>query len=83
MDEIETDLRQAFEAHGHDVGEVSVNRDRVRVTVLDETPDAADLKAIVYEVVPEGEVLGPNVTTETIDGQDAIGTVIAFRHRGS
>lgn len=82
VNEIQTDLRRAFEDHGHDVADVSVNRDQVRVTVLDETPAAAELEAIAYEVVPESDVLGLNVTTEAIDGQDVIGTVIAFRYRG-
>lgn len=81
MNEMQAELRQAFESHGYDVADVSANRQQVRVAVLDETPDAAELKAITYEVVGEPAVLGLDVKTEAIDGQEVIGTVITFRYR--
>lgn len=81
MADLRDELRTAFEAHDYDVGEVSVNRDRVRVALLDETARADDLVAITHEVVDEDTVMGLNVSTEAIDGQDTVGTVVSFRRR--
>lgn len=81
MDELETTLRDAFETNGYDVAEVSVNRDRVRVVVLEDDASAAELEEITHGVIDPEKTLGLNVTTETIDGQDAVGTVVSFRYR--
>lgn len=81
MDEIQAALRTAFEDAGHDVATVSTNRDQYRVTVLDDGAEADELRTLVYEVVDESEILGTNVTTESVDGKAGMGTVIEFRHR--
>lgn len=81
MSELETALRDAFEANDYDVAEVSVNRGRVRVVVFEGDASADDLESIVHEVVEPEAALGLNVGTETIDGQDVVGTVVSFRRR--
>ncbi len=82
MEELKSELRAEFESQGYDVAEVSANRDRVRVAVLDEEASADDLRSITHTVVDESDVLGLNVTTEALDGQDDIATVVSFRYRG-
>ncbi|MDR5673020.1 Uncharacterized protein AArcCO_0169 [Halalkaliarchaeum sp. AArc-CO] len=81
MTELQTALRETFETNGYDVAEVSVNRDRVRIVVLEGDASADDLEALTHEVLDPEETLGLNVTTETIDGQDVVGTVVSFRRR--
>lgn len=82
MEELKSELRTEFESQGYDIAEVSANRDRVRVAVLDEEASADDLRSITYTVVDESDVLGLNVATEALDGQDDIATVVSFRYRG-
>lgn len=81
MSELEAELRTAFENEGYAVSEVSVNRDRVRVAVLD-TASPDDLQAVTYDVVDEHDVLGLDVRSESADGQDGVTTVVSFRYRG-
>lgn len=81
MSELQTALREAFEANEYEVAELSVNRDRVRVVVLEEDADPDELEAIVHEVVDSEETIGLNVSAESIDGQDVVGTAVSFRHR--
>ena len=81
MADLSEELRTAFEAQGYDVAEVSVNRGRVRVALLERRAGGDELVSIVHEVVDEAEVLGLNVSTEALDGQDAVGTVVSFRQR--
>ncbi|MFB6082670.1 MAG: hypothetical protein ABEJ94_00305 [Halorientalis sp.] len=81
MNELQADLRAAFEAEGYDVDDVTVNRDRVRIVLPTESESASDLEAIAYGVVDEDDVLTMNVTTEQVDGQ-GMSTVVTFRHRG-
>jgi hypothetical protein len=83
MSELQDELRAAFEDRGYEIGEVSTNRDTIRVVVLDEGAEATDLRSIATDVVDEDEMLALNVTTESIDGQDRMGTVVSFRHRPS
>jgi hypothetical protein len=80
MSNLEDELRTAFEADGYEVGEVSTNRDRVRVALLVEGAEADQLRDIVHETVGDG-VVGLNVTTENVEGQDAVQTVVSFRNR--
>ena len=82
MNELTGELRSAFESHGYDVAEVSANRDRVRVAVLDEGASAEDLRSITHEVVDESDVLGLDVSTEAADSQEGVTTVVSFRYRG-
>lgn len=81
MSTIAETLGDAFESNGYDVGETSRNRDRIRIVLLTETADPDELEAITHDTLDEEAVLGWNVTTESIDGQDAVGTVVSFRHR--
>ena len=81
MEELTTALREAFEAAGYEVRETSVNRDRVRVVVLDPEASAEDLRGLTLNAIDEDEILGFNVTTESADNQD-VATVVSFRHRG-
>ena len=81
MSDLTAQLRNAFESEGYDVGEVSTNRDRVRVALIEEGAEADALRAIVHDTVGEEGVLGLNVTTENVEGQDAVQTVVSFRDR--
>ncbi len=81
MSELHDELRAAFEDSGYEVGEVSRNRETIRVVVLDEDAEAVDLRSIATDVVTEDDMLALNVTTESVDGQDRMGTVVSFRHR--
>lgn len=81
MDDVEAALRAAFEHTDYDLGDVGVNRGTVRVPVLQEGADPEALEAIVDEAVGEEHVFGFTVTTETVGGDDAIGTVATFQHR--
>lgn len=82
MEELKSALRDAFERQEYDVAEVSVNRDQVRVAVLDEEASADDLRSITYDVVDEDDVLGLDVTTESAETQADVTTVVSFRYRG-
>jgi hypothetical protein len=81
MDDLIADLRESFEAAGYDIGETSVNRDRVRVAVLDPEASGEELRSLTLDVVDEDEILGFNVTTESPDSGD-VSTVVTFRYRG-
>lgn len=82
MEDLLESLRTAFEEHGYDVADVSRNRDSVRVVVLAEGAKAAEMRSITYDVVDEDEVFGLDVTTESVDGQEGLNTVVTFRYRG-
>lgn len=81
MSALEVELRDAFEAEGYDVTEVSVDRGRVRLVVHAEGANPDELRSITHGVVDESAMFGFNVTTETIGGQDDIGTAVSFRRR--
>ncbi len=81
MDELLTALETAFEEADYEVSETSANRDRVRVTILDDEASAEKLRSLTYDVVDESDVLGLNVTTESLDN-DGVVTVVSFRYRG-
>jgi hypothetical protein len=81
MSEIDSDLREAFETAGYDVANVSVNRDAVRVALVDDDAPAEDLREITREAVGGDAVRGLDVSPEAIDGRERMGTVVSFRHR--
>lgn len=81
MEALTDELEAAFESGGYDVGETSRNRDQIRITVLDEEASAEELKSITLEVVDEDEILGFDVTTESLDNE-RVSTVVSFRYRG-
>lgn len=75
------ELRAAFADSGYDVGDIATNRKQVRVTLHEERAESDALRDIVYELLGEEGVLGLDVTTETVEGQDTVQTVISFRLR--
>jgi hypothetical protein len=79
MSDIADTVREAFEAAGYSVAGVSRNRDRIRVELLEERADAADLRAVATDAVGDG-VVGLDVSTESGDGTDGVRTVVSFRH---
>lgn len=81
MTDLETDLREAFENADYDVASVSVNRDTVRVALVDDDAAADALRAVTEEAVGADAVRGLDVAPEAIDGRERMGTVVSFRHR--
>lgn len=81
MADIETDLETAFESEGYDVADVTRNRRQVRVEILDDEASAETLREITDDVVDEADVLGLDVSTESVEGRDAMTTVVSFRYR--
>jgi len=81
MDDITKSLREAFEADGHEVREVSPNRGRVRVVLPEGGLAAERLRPVVEDALDEGTVLGVNVTTESVEGGSGMATVVTVRTR--
>ena len=81
MSDLEDRLRAAFEDEDYEVGEVSTNRDRVRVALREEGAQADRLRGIVHGVVGEDGAFGLDVTSETVEGGDGVRTVVSFRNR--
>lgn len=81
MDELTAELRTAFEEAGYEVSETSVNRDQVRVSLLDPEASADDLRQVTLGVVDEEDILGFDVSTESLDNE-RVSTVVSFRYRG-
>ena len=81
MSELPDELQAAFEDQGYDVGSVSENRDQLRVTILERGAPADELRSVVHDVVGEDRVRGMNVSTETLEGQDVVSTVVSVRYR--
>ncbi|MEF8825755.1 MAG: hypothetical protein V5A34_03795 [Halapricum sp.] len=81
MDEQLQSLQDAFEDNDYDVLEVSRNRSQVRVVLGEGGAEAADLRSVTYEGIDEADVLGVNVTTESVEGQDGMNTVVTVRMR--
>jgi hypothetical protein len=83
MDDLLTDLRDRFEDGGYDVVTVTRNRGRIRVVVRGTGMETDALQSLTYDVVPESDVLGLDVKTESVEGSDGMSTVVTFRHRRS
>ena len=81
MEEVKTTLREAFEADGYEIDELSTNRSKVRVSVRDPEASGEELRELTYGALDESDVLGFNVTTEST-ANDEINTVVSFRYRG-
>lgn len=81
MSDVTDELRRAFESAGYEVDRVSENRDSIRIAIREDAADAGELRAIATDVCGEAAVLGFDVTHETTAGDDAVGTVVSFRHR--
>lgn len=75
-------IRDAFEHTDYDLGEVSVNRGKTRIAVLEEGADPDALRAVVEEAVGADAIMAFDVRTETVGADDALGTVVTFRNRG-
>jgi len=82
MDELIESIRSAFESAGHEVDEVTVNRDRVRIEVPDDGASASNLRAATTDAVDGDAILGLDVTTETGGDGETVSTVVSFRYRG-
>jgi hypothetical protein len=81
MRELQDELAVAFEEDGYEVGDVTTNRKQVRIGILDDSAESDKLREIVHRVVGEENVLGLDVTTESVEGQDEVRTVVSFRSR--
>jgi len=81
MTDIVATIRDAFEHTDYDLGGVAVNRGQVRVPVLQKGADPDALRAVIEEALGADAVVGVAVSTETIDGEDGVGTVVSFRYR--
>ena len=81
MTDVHDSIHEAFEHTEYDLGTVAVNRRQVRVPVLREGADPDALRAVIEEALGADAVAAVTVTTEAIDGEDTIGTVVSFRHR--
>ncbi|WP_255194457.1 hypothetical protein [Natronobeatus ordinarius] len=81
MSELPAELKAAFESQGYDVGSATENRDQLRVTILERGAPADELRSVVHDVVGEDRVRGMNVSTETLEGQDVVSTVVSVRYR--
>ncbi len=81
MTDIAAAIRDAFEHTDYDLGDVAVNRQQVRVPVLQKGADPDALRELIEEALGADAVVGATVSAETIDGEDTIGTVVSFRHR--
>jgi len=81
MTDIVATIRDAFEHTDYDLGDVAVNRGQVRVPVLQKGADPDALRAVIEEALGADAVVGVAVSTETIDGEDGVGTVVSFRYR--
>jgi len=81
MSDVTDAVRDAFEHTDYDLGDVSVNRSMVRVPVLQEGADPDALRAIVEEALGADEIRTSDVTTETLDADDTVGTVVTVRRR--
>jgi len=81
MDDQLSTLEGAFEDGGYAVLEVTRNRNQIRTVLTEDRPDADQLREIAADVFEDDDLLGVNVTTESIDGQDGMSTVVTCRVR--
>lgn len=81
MADVRDRLRTAYEAADFDVVRVSENRGTIQIALRSEAADARTLRDLAQDVCGEAAVLGFDVTHETTEGDDAVGTVVSFRHR--
>lgn len=81
MSDVAEELRRAFESAGYELDRVSENRGTVRVAIREDGADAAALRTVTEEACGESAVLGFDVAHETRADEDAVGTVVSFRHR--
>ena len=81
MEDLKTELRDAFESDGYEIAELSTNRDKVRIAVRDSEASGESLRELTHDVLSSEDVLGFNVTTEST-ANDEINTVVSFRYRG-
>lgn len=81
MDEQLQSLQDAFEDNDYDVLEITRNRTQIRVVLRDEAAEAADVRSVTDEAIDEADLLGVNVTTESVEGQEGMNTVVTCRMR--
>ncbi|QSG04755.1 hypothetical protein [Halapricum desulfuricans] len=81
MDDQLSALETAFEDGGYAVLEVTRNRNQVRAVLEEDRADAEQVRAIAADAFADDDLLGVNVTTESIEGQDGMNTVVTCRVR--
>ncbi|MFW6018386.1 MAG: hypothetical protein ACOCPX_06150 [Halapricum sp.] len=81
MDDQLAALEAGFEDGGYDVLEVTRNRNQIRIVLDEDRADADRLRSIPTAVFDEADLLGVNVTTESVEGQDGMNTVVTCRVR--
>lgn len=81
MDEQLQSLQDAFEDNDYDVLEITRNRTQIRVVLRDEAAEAADVRSVTDEAIDEADLLGVNLTTESVEGQEGMNTVVTCRMR--
>ena len=81
MSDVTDALVEAYELEGYAVDSVTDNRGRLRVRLRENRPDAEVLRRIARDVCGEDAVVGLDVTAESMAGDDAVLTVVSFRHR--
>ena len=79
MTDLTDELADAYEEAGHDVSEVTTNRDQIRIVLVGEV-GAESAREVVRSVLGEEPRFGVNVTTEALDSQDDVSTVVSFRN---
>jgi hypothetical protein len=81
MSDLRSELRDAFEGAGYAVDRVSQNRDTIDVGIRSDGAEPSALREVTEQVCGASAVLGFDVTQETSEGTDAVGTIVSFRHR--
>jgi len=81
MEDLTSELGDAFESDGYEIAELSTNRDTVRIAVRDSEASGETLRELTHSVLSSDDVLGFNVTTEST-ANDEINTVVSFQYRG-
>jgi len=80
MSDRQSELRAAFEATGYEVASVNTNRSRYRVELLGQE-SGAEVRSIASETLDD-DLVGLDVSTESVEGADGVRTVLSFRHVG-
>lgn len=81
MTDLEAALRTAYESAGYTVDSVEDNRGQIRVSIQTTSPAVDEIRRITHDVCGDDAVLGFDVTSEALEGDDAVRTVVSFRHR--
>lgn len=79
---METDaLLDALEGRGYTNLDVTENRNTVRVTIPDVDGSGGELREVVTDTVDESDILGIDITNESVDAYEGVSTVISIRQK--